>query len=195
MGDVIGPKAVDQAGPAGAVTGVADAELVRFVADHYDRLLRLSWLVCRDETDAADAVQVALERAWRGRGSLNDQARLRPWLDRIVVREAIRAGKTRRSWLSRLTRLDPGESWIDLSQRAAAGAAPSAEWVAFRVGFQRLSADQRAVIVLHLHAGYSVAETAELVGAPVETVRSRLRLARERLRREVEEVRHEHAAG
>jgi len=45
-----------------------------------------------------------------------------------------------------------------------------------------LPADQRAVVALHLHLGYSIAETAEVVGAPPETVRSRLRLARQRLR-------------
>jgi RNA polymerase sigma-70 factor (ECF subfamily) len=45
-----------------------------------------------------------------------------------------------------------------------------------------LSAPQRAAIVLHLHMGYSVDETAMLLGVPRETVRSRLRLARARLR-------------
>jgi DNA-directed RNA polymerase specialized sigma24 family protein len=40
-------------------------------------------------------------------------------------------------------------------------------------------------VALHLHAGYTVSETAELVGAPIETVRSRLRVAREHLRREL----------
>jgi RNA polymerase sigma-70 factor (ECF subfamily) len=55
-----------------------------------------------------------------------------------------------------------------------------------KAAFARLSAEQRAVVALHLYAGYSVAETAELVGAPVETARSRLRLARQRLRMELE---------
>lgn len=44
------------------------------------------------------------------------------------------------------------------------------------------SAAQRAAIVLHLYLGYSVQETADLLDVPVETVRSRLRLARARLR-------------
>jgi DNA-directed RNA polymerase specialized sigma24 family protein len=52
-----------------------------------------------------------------------------------------------------------------------------------------LSPEQRAVVALHLHLGYSVAETADIIAAPEETVRSRLRLARERLRREFEEKR------
>ena len=36
-------------------------------------------------------------------------------------------------------------------------------------------------------AGYSITETAEVVGAPLETVRSRLRLAREQLRFQLSE--------
>jgi DNA-directed RNA polymerase specialized sigma24 family protein len=41
--------------------------------------------------------------------------------------------------------------------------------------------------VLHLHLGYGVVETAELMGAGVETTRSRLRLARRRLRADLAE--------
>ena len=51
-----------------------------------------------------------------------------------------------------------------------------------KAAFEALPVDQRAALVLHLHLGYSVAETATIVGAPIETVRSRLRLGRERLR-------------
>ena len=58
-----------------------------------------------------------------------------------------------------------------------------------RVAYEALPAEQRAVIALHLHYGYSVAETAGIVGAPVETVRSRLRVGRGRLRHALEEGR------
>ena len=60
-------------------------------------------------------------------------------------------------------------------------------WSALRIAFDRLSPDQRAALALHLHFGYSIAETAAIVGAPEETVRSRIRLARDRLRRELKE--------
>jgi RNA polymerase sigma-70 factor (ECF subfamily) len=52
--------------------------------------------------------------------------------------------------------------------------------------FATLPPEQRAAVALHLHLGYTVQETADLVGVPIETVRSRLRLARERLRRSLE---------
>ena len=60
-------------------------------------------------------------------------------------------------------------------------------WVALTVAFRELPVEQRAVVTLHLYAGYSVQETARIMGARLETTRSRLRLAREHLRRELAE--------
>ena len=163
-----------------------DAALAAFVQDDYGRLLRLARLVCRDSSDAADAVQLGLEQAWRRRSSLNDESRLRPWLDRIVMREAVRMSKSRQSRLSRLFTPRTGVTLIEPPDRRASE--PST-FVALRAAFARLSPEQRAVVALHLHAGYSVAETATVVGAPQETVRSRLRSARQVLRSELEESR------
>jgi RNA polymerase sigma-70 factor, ECF subfamily len=161
-----------------------DVALTTFVVEHYARLLGLARLVCRDANDAADAVQLGLEQAWRKRSSLRDEARMRPWLDRIVVREAVRVAKGRRSWLGRLFASQPTAEATDPRDRSYAE--PST-FVALRDAFAQLSPEQRAVVALHLHAGYTVAETATMVGAPIETVRSRLRLAKRRLRRELEE--------
>lgn len=49
----------------------------------------------------------------------------------------------------------------------------TAERMALDSAFRTLSVEQRAACVLHLHMGYAVAETAELMGAPVETTPSR----------------------
>ncbi len=164
----------------------SDPAIAGFVAEHYDRLLRLARLMSRDASDAADAVQVGLEQAWRHRSTLQDEARLRPWVDRIVVREAIRIGKRRRSWLGRLFVPQPEVGWIEPTDPQ--GSEPST-FVALKAAFERISPEQRAVVVLHLHLGYTVAETAAIVGAPEETVRSRLRVAKQRLRHELEESR------
>jgi RNA polymerase sigma-70 factor (ECF subfamily) len=152
-----------------ARTGPDSAALGAFVSDHYSRLIRLAALVCHSVDEAEDAVQSGLERAWRSRGSLNDPTRLRAWVDRIVVREAIRA-KGRR-----LTTIE------NIATSAVAGHSPD-EWTGLRIAFAQLSREQRAVVALHLYLGYSIAATAELLGSPTETIRSRLRLARDRLR-------------
>jgi RNA polymerase sigma-70 factor (ECF subfamily) len=163
----------------------ADDAIAAFVAEHYDRLLRLARLICRDASDAADAVQIGLEQAWRRRSALRDMDRVGPWLDRIVAREAVRVSRRRQSWLSRLFAPRPDVTWVEPVDRRASE--PSA-FVALQAAFAELSPDQRAVVALHLHLGYSISETAVLVGAPDETVRSRLRLAKQRLRRELEET-------
>jgi RNA polymerase sigma-70 factor (ECF subfamily) len=155
------------------------------VTEHYDRLLRLAWLVCRDGGDAADAVQAGMEVAWRRRETLRDAGSLRPWLDRIVVRAAARTASRRRSWLGRILSPRPELGWIEPTDDRISD---RNDVLVLRAALARLSPDQRAVIALHLYAGYSVAETAELVGAPIETVRSRLRVARERLRGDLGEV-------
>lgn len=167
----------------GRIEAVAEVnlDLDAFVFAHYDRLIRLAALVCGNAAEAEDAVQSGLERAWRGRARLRQAESLSPWVDRIVVREAIRTAQRRRRWWARRR---------DLSD-AADATAPIVDtpdrFAALRLAFQTLPADQRAVVALHLYAGHSVARTAEILGAPLETVRSRLRLARHRLRTELEE--------
>ena len=104
---------------------------------------------------------------------------MRPWLDQIVVREAIRLN--RRPWWARFqASIDAGMS--EPPDRRG-GVDPT--WIALLDAFRTLPAEQRAVVALHLYEGYPVDETAKLMGATVETTRSRLRLARQRLRREL----------
>lgn len=170
-------------GDASGADVLTDAALTSFVGEHYGRLLGLARLICRDALDAADAVQIGLEQAWRHRADLQDTDRLTAWLDRIVAREAVRLSVRRRSWLGRLG--GTGVTWLDPPDPAGE---VTPDMTALRDAFDRLPPNQRAVIALHLHLGYSIAETAELVGAPAETVRTRVRRARDRLRHDLEET-------
>jgi RNA polymerase sigma-70 factor (ECF subfamily) len=161
-----------------------ERDIAEFVAAHYPRLIRLAGLICRDAIDSEDAVQAGLERAWRRRESLRDPGSLPAWLNRIVVREAIRLGRDNRSLRQRFERMVGDHDQIDirvLRTEADPGSSVTSR-AALRHAFEALPAAQRAVVALHLYLGYSIAETADMVGAPLETVRSRLRLAREQLR-------------
>ena len=144
-------------------------ELHDFVSEHHARLIRLAVLVTRSVDEAEDAVQAAFERAWRHRASLTDPSRLRPWLDRIVVREAIRGARR------------PTHP-LDNELPAPFDRDTSPETAAVHQALDQLAPGHRAVVVLHLYAGYSVADTAAALNIPLETARSRLRVARDRLR-------------
>jgi RNA polymerase sigma-70 factor (ECF subfamily) len=162
--------------------------LEEFFVVHYARLVGLAGLVCGDIAAAEDIVQTALERAWRSRGAITDEERLKPWLDRIVVREAARERRFRLTWLARVVR-PAAVTQIDVPQRELVDQAATRfpERLAMRQLFLELTAAQRAVVVLHMHAGYTIDETANALGIPRETVRSRLRVAREYLRHALEE--------
>jgi RNA polymerase sigma-70 factor (ECF subfamily) len=163
-----------------------DREVVDFVRQHQPRLIRLAALVCHNVADAEDAVQAGLEQAWRRRRTLRDPQKLSPWLDRIIVREAIRLDRRESSFVSRLF---PGPREIEVGPTNPTDEVGSSVTGrdALRVAFEALPAAQRAVVALHLYAGYSMPETAEIVGASLETTRSRLRLARKRLRAQLGE--------
>jgi RNA polymerase sigma-70 factor, ECF subfamily len=172
-----GSRTHDGAVPTRGIT-LDEATLDAFVRTHHARLTGLARLVCRDSTDAGDAVQSAFEQAWRHRGSLREPDALRAWLDRIVVREAIRQDRRRRSPLGWLF-AEPKEIPSDVVDPHAQHDDAMHD---LRSAYLALPAVQRSVVALHLYLGYSIAETAEVVGVPQETVRSRLRLAKQRLR-------------
>ena len=166
-------------GSVGGRASVLDeATLDAFVRAHHARLTGLARLVCRDASDAGDAVQSAFEQAWRHRSSLRDPTAIRSWLDRIVVREAIRQDRRRRSPLGRLF-VGPTEIPVDVVDPRARHHEAMTD---LRRAFEALPADQRAAVGLHLHLGYSIDETAAIVGVPSGTLKSRIRLAREKLR-------------
>ena len=182
MGSTIEPMPASPSEIALSEVANLEDQLAAFFGTHYERMTRLAGLICHAGVPAEDAVQAAMEQAWRQRASLRDSSRLRWWLDRIVVREAIRMN--RRPWWTRLS------SQAD-DYQAALLPDPARELTAERMAltsaFRTLSVEQRTACVLHLHFGYPVAETAELMGTSVETTRSRLRLARRRLRAELAE--------
>lgn len=182
MGETIQPmrRAVTESAVPGAAS--VEDDLAAFFDAHYERMVRLAGLVCRTGHLAEDAVQAAMEQAWRRRGSLRDPARMRWWLDRIVVREAIRLN--RRPWWSRLGATQTEQHASPLPDPAGE---TTPQRMALTAAFEALTPEQRAACVLHLHLGYGVVETAELMGAGVETTRSRLRLARRRLRADLTE--------
>ena len=162
--------------------GSLEQQLATFFDTHYERMTRLAGLICHAGVPAEDAVQAAMEQAWRRRASIRDASRLRSWLDRIVVREAIRMNRP--PWWTRFA-TQPMDDQARLLPDPAREM--TAERMALTSAFRSLPVEQRAACVLHLHLGYAVGETAELMGASVETTRSRLRLARRRLRAELAE--------
>ena len=140
-----------------------------------DDLYRVARLVLRDMDAAEDAVQETLVRAWRDLPALRDPARFGPWVRRVLMRainDEFRSGRRHRAAIT-LLRIEPSvpDAGDDLARREQLDR-----------GFGRLSVEHRAVLVLRLYLGLSLAETALTLGIPVGTAKSRLHYATEAMR-------------
>jgi RNA polymerase sigma-70 factor (ECF subfamily) len=137
-----------------------------------DRLFTTARMILRDDSLAEDAVQDALLRAWVDLRALRDPERFQAWLHRSLVHACYRVARRRRMREVReLTAvqgraLETGDVQADLLLRDQ-----------LERGFQRLSTEQRTVLVLHHYGGFSLAETADVLGVPIGTVQSRIHRA------------------
>jgi RNA polymerase sigma-70 factor (ECF subfamily) len=140
-----------------AMAGEHDAfsELVRVALA---QLYVTARLILRDSELAEDAVQEALIAAWR------DLSGLRDLLVRACYREARKVRRRRR--ITEMVRPadvvlpDAGSQLADRDQVERA--------------FLSLAPEQRALLVLHFYQGLPLSETAEALGLPLGTVKTRL---------------------
>jgi RNA polymerase sigma-70 factor (ECF subfamily) len=131
------------------------------------------------EDAAHDVFEVVLERL----PSLRDPAAFPAWVFGVTRR--VLAAHHRRAWFRKWI---PGLSADDTSDGSldpAALAAVSQTAVRVREALGTLSVDHREVLVLCDLEERSDSEVAELLGVPKNTVKSRLRRAREQLRASV----------
>ncbi|MGA3056583.1 MAG: sigma-70 family RNA polymerase sigma factor [Candidatus Limnocylindrales bacterium] len=156
-----------------------DRRVEAFTAFDNARLLqsyRLATLVLRNRDEAEDATQEAIARAWSRWSSLRDPSRFDAWFDRILVnvcRNRLRHGRTIRV--------------VELADAIAEPAADTHAGALSRMelapAFERLTPDQRIVVVLRYWRDLSVDEIAERLAVPAGTVKSRLHYALKSMRK------------
>jgi RNA polymerase sigma-70 factor (ECF subfamily) len=166
-----------EAGETDLTAPHTDAEL-RILASGrtgVDRRFRLAGLLLGNATDAEDATQEAMLRAWRSAASLRDPSRVDAWLDGILVN--VCRDRMRRRKVVRFIALADGATGQARDQFAAV---LDRDEVARAM--RDLDADQRVVVVLHYWGGVTLEGIADRLGWPVGTVKSRLHHALRRMR-------------
>src|SRR6476661_9918378 len=155
-----------------------------------DQLHSVARRILRDPYLAEDATQRALLDAWRNLPRLKDPDRFDAWVYRLLVNACHAEARRERRHRANLRLLETDEPIVlDSSSRIATQHQ-------LDHAFRSLGVEHRTVVVLIHYVGLSPAETAEVMGTPVGTVRSRLHYALQSLRAEVEaEARFESTAG
>jgi RNA polymerase sigma-70 factor (ECF subfamily) len=159
-----------QAGDRGALERIASSLL--------PRVRNLVRYLIRGDREVEDVAQEALVTVLRGLHSYRGDGAFRSWVDRVVARSTF-------AWLERRkTREQRSLELLDQAGSEAEVRQPD-EYLERRRVVQVLDSlpeEQRHALVLHHVLEMSVPEIAETTGSPVETVRSRLRLGRGRMR-------------
>lgn len=144
------------------------------------RVRNLVRYLCRGDGEVDDHAQVALLEVLRALPAFEGRSAFTTWADRITVRSTLRRIQQARTRALR----QPPVAETD----ASSGEDPGPERRA--LGRRRLARlldalppEQREALVLHHVVGMSVPEVARELDLPFDTIKSRLRLATQRLRK------------
>jgi RNA polymerase sigma-70 factor (ECF subfamily) len=159
-----------------------ETELFEVVMRRYNRrVYRVVRAIVRDDDEASDVTQEAHVNAFMHIRDFSGRARFSTWLTRIAVHEALARVRRR----SRLESLDDTDSEDALMTSSSPGPEDRASNGELRVLLERavdsLPEVFRTTFVLRSIENLSVAETAEILGVPEDTVKTRHYRARERL--------------
>jgi RNA polymerase sigma-70 factor, ECF subfamily len=166
------------------------SEFEALMRRYNSRLFRVARAILRDDAEAEDAVQDAYLQIYRKLHEFRGDSQVSTWLTRVVVNAALmRARKQKRAVVVPLQK--PGaagapDTVIELEDRQAA----SPSQVTFRAEVRKILERRidelplafRTVFVMRDVQDMSVHETADALGIPEPTVRTRLFRARAMLR-------------
>lgn len=160
------------------------------------RLFRIARAILKDEAAAEDALQDAYVRAYGHMDTFRGDAELSTWLTRIVINEALmalRKRKRERTVVPFAPANADGSAEVkvmDVEDRRAESPSDSALRAEVRRIIERrideLPVAFRTVFVMREVEDMTVQETAECLGIPPATVRTRLFRARTLLRESLE---------
>jgi RNA polymerase sigma-70 factor (ECF subfamily) len=135
---------------------------------------RLAAAMLHSSSDADDAVQEALFKAWRHFGRFRPEADMKPWLLTIVANEC--RGQRRNRWSSVVTFADRADV------EPSANAELDAEVADLRAALYRLPHNQRLVLVLRYYLDLDFDEMGAILKTSTKAAKSRTYRALERLR-------------
>jgi RNA polymerase sigma-70 factor (ECF subfamily) len=163
--------------------------IVAVIAANNQRLFRTAWSILRNRSEAEEAVQSAYVQAFAAIRSFEGRSSLSTWLTRIVINEALgrrRADERRRRRLEEKG-VAVMDSYRDTLMRGSAVEPPDVAIAREQVrtllehAIASLPDTFRTVFVLREIEGLSVEQTAEVLGTPEATVKTRLFRARRRM--------------
>ena len=143
-----------------------DASYVEFVAASQDKLRRIAYAVCADDSRAEDVLQEALVKLYLAWTKVRTQGAEEAFARRIIVNADL--DDRRRPWHRRRTHVPDDDLATLRSERTTS----PEERLDLVTALRSLPAMQRRTVVLRHWLGLSVEETAEELSIATGTVKS-----------------------
>jgi RNA polymerase sigma-70 factor, ECF subfamily len=143
---------------------------------HRSDVARLAYRMIGQSADLEDIIQEVFLQVHRSLGEFRGQSKFSTWLHRVTVNVVLmsrRAAKSRPVFAAEIT-----DAEVDAGPLPDEDAIRRIRVAAFRRVLDKLPEKKRTVFVLHEIEGVSPVEIAQIVDAPVLTVRTRLFYAR-----------------
>ncbi len=157
-------------------------ELTNLIIESTDSLFRVSYGILRNESDAEDAVQNAIIKAYNKRSTIKNREYAKTWLIRVLINECrqLRRKKSKELTgtaddymmiISDTFKENNKNEIIDIDMKMDV-------WEALG----KLDANHRTVLILKFVEGYTLDEIAKMTGVMKGTVGSRLNRAKRKLK-------------
>ncbi len=161
---------------AGSLRG--DEGCFRALVERYEKpVYNLAYRMSGDRDDAQDITQSAFVKAFENLSTFDPHRKFFSWLYRIAMNEALNFQRARKENVAPTEDLESDAPRHDRLLEDAEARKRLEQAVA------ALEPDLRSVVILHYFSDCSYGDVSDILGVPERTIKSRLYVAREKLRR------------
>ena len=176
---------MSEAAESDAQLDAAEQALQVAFARYQDELLGTLYYLVGNVEDARDALQEAFVKCWRHRHETPEIQNLRAWIFRIAMNTGRDLRQT--AWRRRRRSLSGEETMIQTVQDSPETVVAGREQLdRLREAIRGLRAEEQEVFLLRQNGEMTYEQIADAVGIPVGTAKTRMRLALNKLRKELQ---------
>jgi RNA polymerase sigma factor (sigma-70 family) len=153
-------------------------------ARYQSELLGTLYYLVGNADDARDALQEAFVKCWKHRHEVAGIHNLRAWIFRVALNTGRDLRQT--AWRRRRRPLPGDESMIQSTKDSPPALAAEREQLErLRQAIRHLRSEEQEVFLLRQNGDMTYDQIAEAIGVPTGTVKTRMRLALSKLRKEL----------
>jgi RNA polymerase sigma-70 factor (ECF subfamily) len=180
----LGTSVAVPAAPSMDGVPAASEQLVRAFNDYRDELVSTLWFVLGNRDDAQDAAQEAFLKCWRAQASLSEVRDLKAWIFRVGLNTA--KDLQRSAWHRRARHLSGDEAMLTGKEVTPDETLANAEQLQrLRRAILDLRQEEKEVFLLRQNGDLTYEQIAEMRHSPVGTVKTQMRSALQKLRRQL----------